>query len=97
MKKRTVLMALRSVIVLLALVTGSNAIGQTSNKDQKLVRESNEAKDDFITTDGLMSSLFANSYGYAIFPNVGKGGIGIVGAAAMELCMKGELLLVKLN
>lgn len=28
-----------------------------------------------------MSSLFANAYGYVIFPNVGKGAIGIGGAA----------------
>ena len=50
-------------------------------KDQKLIDDSNEAKEEFIRTDGLMKNLFENAYGYAILPNVGKGAIGIGGAA----------------
>jgi lipid-binding SYLF domain-containing protein len=54
---------------------------QTTRKDKKLVADSDEAKREFVSTDGLMKGLFSNSYGYVIFPNVGKGGIGIGGAA----------------
>jgi len=54
---------------------------QTSSKDKKLAADASEAKQDFINTDGLMSSLFSNAYGYVIFPNVGKGAIGVGGAA----------------
>ena len=39
-------------------------------------------KQDFIKADALMQTLFDNSYGYVIFPNVGKGAIGIGGAAS---------------
>ncbi len=50
-------------------------------KDSKIIADSKEAKTEFIKADGLMQSLFDNSYGYVIFPNVGKGAIGIGGAA----------------
>jgi len=81
MKKGIVLSALKFVIVLGALAIGSTAIGQSTSKERKMVRDSKTAKIDFIATDGLMKSLFSSSYGYVIFPNVGKGGIGIGGAA----------------
>ena len=51
------------------------------SKEKKIIEDSREAKADFIKTDGLMQSLFDNSYGYVIFPNVGKGAIGVGGAA----------------
>ncbi len=50
-------------------------------KDNKIMADSKKAKAEFIKSDGLMKSLFGNSYGYVIFPNIGKGGIGIGGAA----------------
>ncbi|NOT52298.1 MAG: hypothetical protein HOP10_13590 [Chitinophagaceae bacterium] len=58
-----------------------SASAQTTKKDKRLVEDAAEAKEDFIETDGLMSDLFSSAYGYVIFPNVGKGGIGIGGAA----------------
>lgn len=57
----------------------SNA--QSDKKDRQIVADSRAAKASFIKADGLMSNVFSNSYGYAIFPNVGKGGLGIGGAA----------------
>ena len=54
---------------------------QTGDKDDKIIADANEARADFIKTDALMKSLFDNSYGYVIFPNIGKGAIGIGGAA----------------
>lgn len=81
MKKGIFLRAVKFVVVIAVLVIGSAANGQSTSKERKLVRDSKEAKADFIATDGLMSSLFADSYGWVIFPNVGKGGIGIGGAS----------------
>lgn len=52
-----------------------------NNKDKKIIADAVTAKAEFINTDGLMASLFNNAYGYVIFPNVGKGGIGIGGAS----------------
>jgi lipid-binding SYLF domain-containing protein len=53
---------------------------QDDDKD-KLLNDANKARDEFLKTDALMKNLFDNSYGYAIFPNVGKGAIGVGGAA----------------
>jgi lipid-binding SYLF domain-containing protein len=50
-------------------------------KDARMIKDCKEAKAEFIKKDGLMKSLFDNSYGYVIFPNVGKGAIGVGGAA----------------
>ena len=53
----------------------------SQTKDQKLIGDSKAAKADFIRTDASMASRFSNAYAYVIFPNVGKGAIGIGGAA----------------
>lgn len=95
MNKRPVLPALKFVFVLAALVMSSSAPGQSTSKDKKLVRESNEAKEDFIDTDGLMKNLFANAYAYVIFPNVGKGGIGIGGAVGNGIVYDGGTIIGK--
>jgi lipid-binding SYLF domain-containing protein len=47
----------------------------------KLQGDANNARSKFIESDGLMQNLFDKSYGYVIFPNVGKGAIGVGGAA----------------
>ena len=57
------------------------AYAQQKAKDKKVVVDAVEAKAEFIRTDGQMNSLFTNAHAYAIFPNIGKGGIGIGGAA----------------
>jgi lipid-binding SYLF domain-containing protein len=57
-----------------------SAFGQTNSKDKKIVDDSKNAKADFISTDGLMKSLFETAHAYVIFPNVGKGGLGVGGA-----------------
>jgi lipid-binding SYLF domain-containing protein len=81
MSKSTVMPGLKFVIVLAALVIGGTAMSQSTRKEKKLVRDCQEAKMEFIATDGLMRNLFDNAYGWVLFPNVGKGGIGIGGAA----------------
>ena len=69
------------VALLFAGMIFSFATSAQDEKNQKLIDDSNEAKEEFITTDGLMKNLFENAYGYVILPNVGKGAIGIGGAA----------------
>lgn len=80
MKKKFLATVFMGFIVMTALLASTNAMGQHSTKDQRLIRDCQEAKEDFISTDKLMGSLFTSAYGYVIFPNVGKGGIGIGGA-----------------
>ncbi len=85
----------RSIItlVLFLLMSASTGYTQHSSRDKKIIDDSKTAKAAFINTDGLMKSLFDNAYGYAIFPNVGKGGFGI-GAALGNGAVyeKGELI-----
>jgi lipid-binding SYLF domain-containing protein len=54
---------------------------QAQDKDaEKLLSESDKAKTEFIKTDPSMAALFESSYGYVIFPKIGKGGF-IVGGS----------------
>ena len=77
MKKNTIFCMITAFLLL-----GLSVRGFSQNaKDRDLIAESKEAKAQFIKTDNLMQSLFDNSYGYVIFPNIGKGAIGVGGAA----------------
>lgn len=48
---------------------------------ERIIADSKKAKAEFVKTDKLMDPLFDHSYGYVIFPNVGKGAAGVGGAA----------------
>jgi lipid-binding SYLF domain-containing protein len=65
-----------SVSMLLIVLTAS-----AQSKREKLIADAKEAKAEFIKNDSKMAGLFGKAYGYVILPNVGKGGIGIGGAA----------------
>ena len=66
--------------LLLTMLIPAAIIAQDDDKS-KLLNDANNARDEFINTDALMKNLFDNSAGYVIFPNVGKGAIGVGGAA----------------
>jgi lipid-binding SYLF domain-containing protein len=51
------------------------------NSQDRIIDDSKEAKASFLKTDPSMENLFKHSSGYAILPNVGKGGVGVGGAA----------------
>jgi len=75
------------------LLSVSTISAQISTKDQKIVDDAKAAKAEFIKADGLMKNLFDNAYAYVILPNVGKGGIGIGGAAGNgAVFQKGTLI-----
>ena len=65
---------------------------QTS-KDSKIIADSKDAKQEFITADGLMKNLFNSAYGYVIFPNVGKGGLGVGAASGNGAVFQGGRLI----
>lgn len=65
----------------LLLVTLSTSLFAQGAKENKLIADCHVAKSGFIKSDGLMQSLFDKSYAYVIFPNIGKGAIGVGGAA----------------
>ena len=47
----------------------------------RIMTESKEAKATFKKADPTMDDLFSKSAGYVIFPNIGKGAVGVGGAA----------------
>jgi len=72
---------IRTATMLLLITAPVFVFGQDSTKDSKLIGDCHTSKAAFVKTDSLMHSLFGNAAGYVIFPNVGKGGIGVGGAA----------------
>ena len=87
MKKK---MMMKLSIVLLAFTALLPAtLKAQDDKDNKIAEDSKEARAEFIKSDGLMQNLFDNSYGYVIFPNVGKGAIGVGGAAGNGIVFEG--------
>ena len=69
------------LIIMVCVLNTALIFGQTTTKKNKIIADSESAKTEFIKSDPLMKALFEKAYGYVIFPNVGKGGFGIGGAA----------------
>lgn len=80
MKKNSVIRLAGFLLIFMGLSMPSLK-AQDEEKIDKLTEDAKEARSQFVSTDNLMESLFTNSAGYVIFPNVGKGAIGIGGAA----------------
>ncbi len=73
---------LRKVIVLLFVVAGATAFAQSdSEKIKGLMSDADSAKTSLLAADSNLEDFFDNSAGYALFPNVGKGGLIIGGAS----------------
>ena len=67
-------------IILLGLFLPQLAMAQDASQ-VRITSDSKAAKADFLKADPSMKNLFKNASGYVIFPNVGKGGLGVGGAA----------------
>ena len=92
MKKYTIMLIIQSVFILSALSFGNAATAQ-SKKDSSLIEDCKAGKKDFIHTDGLMKNLFDSAYGYAMFPGIGKGAVGVGGAAGSGIVYeKGKII-----
>jgi lipid-binding SYLF domain-containing protein len=81
MKNYMVHFVFKAFLAIIFITICTSTSGQTSKKEKQLVSDSKEGIKDFIHTDSLMKRLFSSSYGYVIFPNVGKGAIGVGGAS----------------
>lgn len=79
MKTRTSLL-LQLAFTFSVFFSSHTASAQTE-KDSSLIRDCKEGIEEFIHTDPLMKNLFDSAYGYAIFPNVGKGAVAVGGAS----------------
>jgi lipid-binding SYLF domain-containing protein len=57
-------------------------LGQNlSSKDEKLLIDAKDAIAQFKKSDPIINRIFETAHGYVVFPNVGKGGLGVGGAA----------------
>ena len=61
----------------------------TSFAQKNDVSKANETIKDFKTTNDEIVKIFNSAYGYAIFPGIGKGGLGIGGAGGKGTVYKG--------
>jgi lipid-binding SYLF domain-containing protein len=93
MKKHLKTSKLFSILILVCICTSTTA--QLNKKDRRLVEDAQDAKKDFIHTDSLMNSLFADAYAYAVFPTVGKGGFIVGGAGGDGVVFKKDSALGK--
>ncbi len=67
--------------LILTLSVSLHTLAQSQKKVEEIRADALEAKEEFLKADWKMEKHFKNAYGYVIFPNVGKGAIGIGGAA----------------
>ena len=66
------------IVILCFSFTGH---AQSQKKVEEIRADAKVAKEEFLKADWKMEKHFNEAYGYVIFPNVGKGAIGIGGAA----------------
>jgi len=92
MKKYNTPMIIRSLLFSLVLLFANSTKAQ-SGKDKDLIQDCDSAKAEFLKTDPSLSNLFANAAGYVIFPNVGKGAVGVGGASGNGIVYeKGKMI-----
>ena len=79
--------------------TANEIHAQSRQKAEKIRKDAKAAKAEFLEADWRMEKHFKNAYGYVIFPNVGKGAIGIGGAAGNGVAYEGgaEIGMAKLT
>jgi lipid-binding SYLF domain-containing protein len=96
MKKYPIMLLVQSVL-LFSFLSFGNAAAAQSDKDQKLIGDAKDGVSDFIHTDTLMKHLFESAYGYVIFPNVGKGAVGVGGASGNGILYEKGAMIGKAN
>jgi len=70
--------------ILLVILSGlflPRIVKAQDDSQERIIDDSKKAKVSFLKADPSMENLFKNSAGYVIFPNVGKGAVGVGGAA----------------
>jgi lipid-binding SYLF domain-containing protein len=83
---KQVIMAIFAVTTLMVLSIASAQAGWDPNKSETAENQNiqdyevQQAIADFRNSDPSMKDFFEKAYGFAIFPTVGKGGVGIGGA-----------------
>lgn len=78
---------------------GGATFAQSKKKVEEIRKDSKDAIAEFIKADWQMEKRFQESYGYVVFPNVGKGGLGIGASAGNGVAYQGggEIGMAKLS
>ena len=80
MKTKNIISNFKSILFCSAILISTIANAQNSSKNKRMISDSRSAINAFNKTDADMKKLFDNSYAYVVFPNIGKGGMGVGGA-----------------
>lgn len=80
MKTQNILKPAAILLIASTLILPRVAKAQ-SETQERIIDDSKGAKASFLKSDPSMETLFKHSAGYVIFPNVGKGAVGVGGAA----------------
>ena len=72
---------MKKLLIFSMLFTLSFVLFGQTNKDKEIISEGKEAEKSLLELDKGMDNFFNSAYGYVIFPNVGKGGLGVGGAS----------------
>jgi lipid-binding SYLF domain-containing protein len=79
--------AINKILTMCLLLISFGAVAQT-DKDNEIMADAEKAKQTLISKDKGLQKFFDNASGYAIFPNVGKGGLIIGGASGNGVVYK---------
>ena len=92
MKKYSITFIIQS-LMLSSVIFFTNPAAAQSGKEKKIIQDCDTAKAEFIKSDPLLSKVFESAAGYVIFPNVGKGAVGIGGASGNGIVYeKGKMI-----
>lgn len=69
-----------TLLFAITLASGCQTAPRTAQDREQLEREADSAIRAFKQADPTMDEFFSSAHGYAVFPNVGKGGAGVGGA-----------------
>ena len=86
MKKIFYLPSLLTLGILLSGITMS----QSTSQDQEAIDKASQTKKEFLEKDPGLQNFFAEAYGYAIIPTIGKGGFIVGGAYGKGVLYKKE-------
>ena len=82
-------------IALFVLAVSGNAFGWDPRKEQSLIDNSKSAIQAFKDKDSSLQVFFDQAAGYAVYPTVGKGAIGIGGAHGSGVVYEHDALIGK--
>lgn len=71
-------------------LTGTTTAGWDPNEKAKMIANANATIAEFKKADSSLRNFFSESYGYVVFPTIGKGGFIVGGATGRGVVYRGE-------